>query len=398
MKRLVLIFLLAGGANASTLPGFHIQAVQGVSGFITSLAVDSRGTLYCSVKSGDIVRVGFPNAVVAHLPTLSDGNSGLIGMALRDDHTAIVHYTLPRQTYDVVSAVDLMTGVETEIHRFACDKDVPERGASSEHHGGNLAIAPDGSIFLAIGDYGIGIVAAELDWNGGKVWRISPDGTAVQYAHGFRNPFDLAWDAQAQRVVLTDNGDAVDDEIDVVALGDDCGWPATAGLRPAVAGARLPAYVFPVVVAPTGLAQLTGSNPILRKGFLLGSFVAKALFYIPDVHAQPMPAPVAIIQNETDPIIDVVEAADGTIYFASGFVIYRLTVPKRGDCNGDGFVDSSDLALLATLLADGPRPMTAAQDARVRASWGCDVDGDGMIDAHDLAAEAALVRGRAVRR
>jgi glucose/arabinose dehydrogenase len=394
MKRLLLIFLLSATAEAATLPGFHVQLVQGTAGFITALAADSQGTLYYSVKSGDIIRAGVVPAVVAHVPTVGEGNSGLIGLALRDDHTAIVHYTTPRQTYDVVSTVDLMTGAETEIHRFATDRDFPERGASTEHHGGNLTIAPDGSIFLAIGDYGVGIVASELDWNGGKVWRILPDGTVVQFAHGFRNPFDLAWDAAAQRVIVTDNGDAVDDEIDVVAQGDDCGWPYTAGKQPPVAGARPPVYVFPAVVAPTGLAPLSGRNPILHRGYLLGSYVAKALYYVPDVYAQPMPDPVAVIQGETDPIIDVIEAPNGDIYFATGFGIYRLIVPMRGDCNGDGVVNSADIATLGKVLAGGPQAMTAAQNA----SWGCDANGDGMIDGRDLSLVAALVRGRAVRR
>jgi glucose/arabinose dehydrogenase len=398
MKRLLLIFLLATAADASTLPGFHVQLVQATSGFITALASDSQGTLYYSIKSGDIVRSGVVPVVVAHVPTVGEGNSGLIGLALRDDHTAIVHYTMPRQTYDVVSAVDLVTGVETEIHRFATDRDVPERGSSTEHHGGNLTIAPDGAIFLAIGDYGVGIVASELDWNGGKVWRIQPDGTAVQFAHGFRNPFDLAWDAAAQRIILTDNGDTVDDEINVVALGDDCGWPATAGKQPPVAGARAPAYVFPTVVAPTGLAPLSGRNPILHRGYLLGSYVAQALFYVPDVYAQPVPDPVAVIQGETDPIIDVIEAPNGDIYFTTGFGIYKLIVPMRGDCNGDGNVNSADIVTLAKVLADGPRPMTGVQNSSAAASWGCDANGDGMIDAHDLAAIASIVRGRAVRR
>jgi hypothetical protein len=393
MKRLFLIFLLCAPAEASTLPGFHVQLVQGTAGFITALAIDSQGTLYYSVKSGDIIRAGVVPAIVAHVPTVGEGNSGLIGLALRDDHTAIVHYTTPRQTYDVVSAVDLGTGAETEIHRFATDPDFPERGVSTEHHGGNLTIAPDGSIFLAIGDYGVGIVASELDWNGGKVWRILPDGTVVQFALGFRNPFDLAWDAAAQRVIVADNGDAVDDEIDVVAQGDDCGWPYTAGKRPPVAGARPPAYVFPVVIAPTGLAPLTGRNPILRRGYLLGSYVTKALYYVPDVYTQPVPDPVAVIQNETDPIIDVIEAPNGDIYFASGFGIYKLVVPKPGDCNGDGMVNSADIAVLGNVLAGGPRPMTATQNA----SWGCDANGDGMIDGRDLAAVASMVRERAVR-
>lgn len=404
MRRFLLILLLATAANASTLPGFRVQLLQGVPGFVTSLAVDSHGTLYYSIKSGDILRFGVPETalgkgtVVAHVPTEANGNSGLIGLALRDDNTAIVHYTTPRQTYDVVSAINLTTGAETEIHRFVCDKDVAERGASSEHHGGNLVAASDGSIFLAIGDYGFPYLAPQPEWNAGKVWRILPDGAVVQFARGFRNPFDLAWDAATQRIILTDNGDVIDDEIDVVAKGDDCGWPFTAGNQPPVAGTRPPVYTFPIVVAPTGLAPLSGRNPILRRGYLLGSFVTKGLYYVPDVYAQPVPDPVAVIQGETDPIIDVVEGPNGNLYFATGFGIYKLNVPRRGDCNGDGVVDAADLAALGKELADGPHPMTAAQDGTYRGSWGCDVNGDGMIDARDLVALAGMVRGRAVRK
>lgn len=398
MKPLFLILLLTTATHASTLPGFRVQLLQGVPGFVTSLAIDSKGTIYYSVKSGDVIRFGTPDTVVAHLPTHGDGNSGLIGLALRDDDTAIVHYTTPGQTYDVVSAVDLRTGVESEIHRFACDKDVPERGVSSEHHGGNLTVAADGSIFLAIGDYGAALLAPDPAWNAGKVWRILPDGSVVQFARGFRNPFDLAWDAATQRVILTDNGDVADDEIDVVAQGDDCGWPFTAGNGPPTAGTRPPVYTFSTVVAPTGLTPLSGRNPILHGGYLLGSYVTKALYYVPDVYAQPMPDPVAVIQAETEPIIDVVEGPDGSIYFATGFGIYKLLVPMRGDCNGDGTVDSADVSALAKVLAGGPRPMTSAQNAPVRASWGCDANGDGIIDAQDLALLARMVRGRAVRR
>ncbi|MEA2235362.1 MAG: hypothetical protein QOC81_86, partial [Thermoanaerobaculia bacterium] len=40
--------MLTVAADASTLPGFRVQVVQGSAGFITSLAVDSRGTIYYS--------------------------------------------------------------------------------------------------------------------------------------------------------------------------------------------------------------------------------------------------------------------------------------------------------------------------------------------------------------
>jgi hypothetical protein len=399
MKRFLLILLLSPAAHASSLPGFRVQVLQGVAGFLTSLAVDSHGTIYYSIKSGDILRLGpaemlaGKGAVIAHVPTQANGNCGLIGLALRDDRTAIVHYTTPALTYDIVSSIDLTNGAESEIHRFVCDKDFAARGVSSEHHGGNLTIAPDGSIFLGIGDYGSAFLAQDPAWNAGKIWRIFPDGTIQQFAKGFRNPFDLAWDAAAQRVILTDNGDVADDEVDVVAEGDDCGWPYTAGDRPPVAGTRPPVYTFPIIVAPTGLAPLSGRNPILRRGFLLGSFVTKSLYYIPDIHAQPFPDPIALIQGESDPIIDVTEGPDGSIYFASGFVIYKLIVPLAGDCNGDGVVNAADLSALNKELSYGAHATTAAH-----ASWGCDANGDGMIDARDLMAVAAMVRGRGVRR
>jgi hypothetical protein len=404
MRRFLLLLMFATAANASTLPGFHVQLLQGVPGFVTSLAVDSHGTLYYSVKSGDVYRFGIPETalgkgtVVGHVTTEGSGNSGLIGLALRNDNTAVVHYTTPGQTYDVVSAIDLTTGTESEIHRFVCDKDVPERGVATEHHGGNLFIAPDGSIFLGIGDYGAPFLAPLPEWNAGKIWRILPDSSVVQFARGLRNPFDLAWDATAQRVILTDNGEVNDDRFDVVAQGDDCGWPFTAGNQPPPAGVTPPVYTFPIVVAPTGLAPLDGRNPILRRGYLLASYVTKALYYIPNAYDHPFPDPVAVIQGETDPLIDVVEAPNGNVYFASGIGIYKLIVPLRGDCNGDGVVDAADLAALVSVLADGPRPMTAAQDGKYRGSWGCDVNGDGVIDERDLALLATMLRLRAVRR
>jgi len=64
MRRFLLILLVASAADASALPGFRVQLLQAVPGFVTSLAVDSHGTLYYSIKSGDIVRFGVPEAAI----------------------------------------------------------------------------------------------------------------------------------------------------------------------------------------------------------------------------------------------------------------------------------------------------------------------------------------------
>jgi hypothetical protein len=299
----------------------------------------------------------------------------------------------------VVSSIDLTTGRETELHRFLCDitPGGETRGSSTEHHGGNLFAARDGSVFLGIGDYGIGFLAPDPAWNAGKMWRVLPDGSAKLFAKGFRNPFDLAWDEVTQRVIITDNGDVADDEIDVIAEGDDAGWPFTAGRRAAPEGTAAPVYSFASVVAPTGLAQLGGRNPILRSGYLLGAYVTKAIYYIPDIYARPLPDPIAVVKGESDPVIDVIETQDGSVYFATMTAIYQLIVPLRGDCNGDGLIDALDVSALAREIAEGPHAMVAAQGGANRGSWGCDVNGDGVIDTRDAVALGKAVRTRATR-
>jgi glucose/arabinose dehydrogenase len=302
-------------------------------------------------------------------------------MALADDRTAVVHYTRPNQTYDVISRIDLVTGAETVVHEFAGDIGNPEHGISPEHHGGNPIVADDGAIYVGIGDYGAVQIAASPEWNGGKIFRIDRSGSVEQLARGFRNPFDLAWDRDHQALVVPDNGDVVDDEINVISTsGGFFGWPLTAGLEPPVDGAIPPVYVFPEVVAPTGMVRLAGRNAILRHGYLLCAFVTRALYYFDDATA---PHPMAIIRGETGPLIDVAEGPNGEIYIATGTTIYRLITPARGDCNGDGVVNFADIAALEADLA-----------GTYNGSWGCDADGDGLITPNDIGVLWRLLTNR----
>ena len=396
--RLTPALVLATVAHASTLPGFRVVKLGSVAPgeFLSSLVVDSKGAIDYTTTAGNVYRFAPEGSTrLAHVDTQAVGDSGLLGMALRDDRTAIVHYTMPNQTYDVISSIDLVTGTERVLLSLVADKDLPSRGSAAEHHGGNPIVTADGTIYVAVGDYGGGWVASQPDWNGGKVWRIGPDGHASWYAQGFRNPFDLAYDPARDRLIVPDNGDGVDDEINIVHEGDWCGWPFTMGNGPVVDGGTPPAYVFPVIVAPTGFLALNAKEPLLNRGYLLATFVAKAIYYIPDVDAKPI-QPIAVMQGDAGILIDVTQAASGEIYFASGAAIYRLFVPQRGDCNGDGLVDEHDLAALAAELADGGNHelTLAAPTGAVAGSWGCDANGDGVIDERDTAALRAMVGGR----
>lgn len=379
MNSVFLLFL------AAALPGFRVEKVADIVPFASSIAVDSRGQFYYTTTSGKIWRGD--GRLVATVDTEAGGNSGLLGMALEDDDTAIVHYTTPGQVADVVARIDLRTGAETPIAQFVADIEVPSRGSNSEHHGGNPIVASDGSIFVAIGDYGSFAIAAKPEWNAGKVFRIRKDGSVEQFARGFRNPFDMAWDAEKKRLFIPDNGDANDDEINVIEDGAFCGWPLTMGNGPDVDGAVKPAYVWPSIVAPTGVVAPT--NAWMKGGHLVGAFVTKAIYFVRDG------APVALIQGETASVVDIAEGPDQQLYFTTGLAIYKLMLPSKGDCDGDGLIHASDLSALDAQLAKNAEQRTS--DA---SNWGCDANGDGLINADDRAVLLRMIAGRvrAIRR
>jgi glucose/arabinose dehydrogenase len=395
----ILMFFAAVAADAAVLPGFRVQLVSPTTGFATSITFDSRGTIYYTTQDGNLWRFSDGKSeLVTHVNTVALGNSGLLGLALRNDNTAIIHYTTPGQTADVISSIDLTTGAETIVHSFVADIDHPGAVSSPEHHGGNPIVA-DGSIFVGLGDFFGSFMAPLPQWNGGKIFRIFPDASVQQFARGFRNPFDMSWDAANQRLIATDNGDAVNDKITIVHLGDFDGWPYTSGSEPPVDGSVPALYVFPVIVAPTGITALTHHNSYFPSGYLLAAFVTRAIYYIPDIDARPFPDPIPVIAAVTDPIVDVTESPTGDIFFVTGKAIYQLIPPLRGDCNGDGVVDGADLVALAQELRDGnPEPAINAQNGAYAGSWGCDVNGDGVIDSRDMMALAfeLIHRTRAV--
>jgi len=406
LRTLILFTLLTTTAHAALLPGFRVETIARAPGFVSSVVTDSKGTIYFSTTDGWIHRVdGSGTTMVASLPTQAGGNGGLLGIALVDDDTAVVHYTtwssnnveLARVLDDVVSRVDLHTGAEVILHAFPCDINKRANGASSEHHGGNLTVAPDGSIFLGIGEYGGFAIAQKPAWNGGKIWRIDRDGNTTQWALGLRNPYDLAWDPDLQRVVISDNGPTSGDEINVVAEGDNLGWPGTFGHATPIEGAVPPVYVFPQIVAPTGLLRLSGRNDMLRRGYLVTTFVSRAVYYFPSITAQGVSGPIAVAEQFGEFIIDVTEEPDGDIILATasgeGSAIQRLRIPARGDCNGDGFTDWRDVYPLIQEIEDGG-PMIRAQEGSYSGSWGCDADSDGAIDAGDLGALTRMITGR----
>lgn len=400
---LVVSSLLASVADAATLPGFRIERIGPVEGFPTSIAIDSAGRIFYTTIDGRLFRFdGSSSTPIAAVTTEGIGNSGLLGMALLDDSTAVVHYTTPGQTHDIVSLIDLRDGTETILHSIVGDIELPGRPTPSEHHGGNPSVTSDGTIFVPIGEYSWSFIAPDPRWNGGKIFRITGQRTLSQFARGLRNPFDVAWDETSQRLIVSDNGPTAGDEIHIIEEGADCGWPNTYGTLPPVPGTVPPDYVFPKTTVPTGLLLLNGKQPYLRRGFLLGGFMTRAVYYFADIDTRPLPEPFILVERETSPLIDIAQTSDGATYFVTGgfspgtSAIYRLIAPTRGDCNGDGRVNSADYTALTAELAEGPAQRTTdVHGGATKSSWGCDANEDGMVTSADL---IELIRTITLRR
>lgn len=144
--------------------------------------------------------------------------------------------------------------------------------AAAVHSGGALAIAPDGRLFVSVGDGG---ASGAGDPRTGAVLRLEPDGRipldnpipgSPVFVRGLRNPYGLAFDADGQ-LLLTDNGPHCCDRLYRLGAGADAGWPRY-GTHPddAARATADPAVSAPLWdsgtsrVSPTGLVPRAGGR------------------------------------------------------------------------------------------------------------------------------------------
>lgn len=153
------------------------------------------------------------------------------------------------------------------------------------HFGGRLLQLPDNSLLLTTGDgFDYREQAQDPHSQLGKVVRFLPDGSVPAdnpwadgkagdpyvWSLGHRNPQGLARDARTGIIYLHEHGPRGGDEFNVIAPGDNHGWPAiTYGLDytgayvspfTKAAGMQQPLHVWTPSIAPSGLALYDGPH------------------------------------------------------------------------------------------------------------------------------------------
>lgn len=178
------------------------------------------------------------------------------------------------------------------------------------HFGSRLAFAPDGSLFVSLGERQKGSPAQDLSTSLGKVIRILPDGRVPPgnpalgadarpeiWSYGHRNPQGLAIQPSTGQLWETEHGPQGGDELNAIQPGANHGWPLVSygceyGSPVGEAcriggGTHAPKFVEPVATwvplstAPSALMFYTGTGfPEWRGNAFIGALAGQTLWRV----------------------------------------------------------------------------------------------------------------------
>lgn len=229
--------------------------------------------LYLSERPGTIVKVEEGKAerqrVELEKPLATAAEAGLLGFVLSPDflqtNEAFAYYTYSDQTgqFNRIVVLQFEHNVWRE-KRLLLDK-IP---SGQYHHGGRLKIGPDGKLYATTGDAAVDPeIAQDFSSLGGKILRMNLDGSIPQdnpnpnslvYSYGHRNPQGLAWASNGE-LYESEHGPSANDEINLIQVGKNYGWPIIKGLE-RKAGMETPLFTSGAnqTWAPSGMAYANG--------------------------------------------------------------------------------------------------------------------------------------------
>ncbi|WP_425405641.1 PQQ-dependent sugar dehydrogenase [Hwanghaeella sp.] len=212
------------------------------------------------------------------------------------------------------------------------------KSAGGRHFGSRLVFAPDGTLFITIGDRGERDRTQDLTINRGQVIRINSDGSIPSdnpfvgvagkrpevWSYGHRNAQGAALHPTTMRLWTVEHGARGGDEINLPEAGMNYGWPVISYGRHYSGGkigegTRKPGYEQPLYywdpsIAPSGMTFYTGEAFARWQGDLfVGSLKFGQLIRL-ELDGTRILAEERLLTGLDDRIRDVRQAPDGLIY------------------------------------------------------------------------------------
>jgi aldose sugar dehydrogenase len=211
---------------------------------------------------------------------------------------------------------------------------------STKHAGGRIVFAPDGMLFVTLGERSIKAgrkQAQDLGSHFGKVVRIAPDGKVPQdnpfvgtkgalpeiWTLGHRNVLGAALDSQ-ERLWVIEMGPRGGDELNLIERGKDYGWPtigygeeysgASIHEFTQVAGLEQPVYYWDPVISPGALTIYDGDLfPEWKGNFFVAGLSSQALIRLV-VEKDRVVGEERLITDRDERIREVVQGPEGALY------------------------------------------------------------------------------------
>lgn len=227
------------------------------------------------------------------------------------------------------------------------------KSGTTRHFGSRLVFAPDGTLFISLGDRGEKERAQDLADHAGSLIRINTDGSVPDdnpfvgnnqaqpeiYSYGHRNIQGAALHPQTGALWTHEHGPQGGDEINIARPGLNYGWPViTYGVNYGIGtqigegtekpGMEQPLYYWVPSIAPSGMAFYNGALfPDWQGSLFVGSLKFRTLVRL-TLDGDQVVAEERILRDQLGRIREVEQGPDGAIYVLTDEgrgVLARLT-------------------------------------------------------------------------
>jgi glucose/arabinose dehydrogenase len=259
-----------------TLPGFEVSVYAQVPSGPRLMTVGPNGILYVAARNaGAIYAIAAQNHAVQVLAVLPGPHS-----------LAFLNDTLYVAADDGIYRVD--NAVTGDLVIRSQPVKIAELPVGGQHVTRTVVIGPDGKLYATAGS--TCNFCVETDPRRAATLRFNIDGSGQEiFSRGQRNSVGLAWHPVTGDLWATDNGgdglgdDVPPDEINILRLGSDYGWPDCYGNRQSInwgnganpsrcANTVAPELGLQAHSAPLGISFYTGAQ--FPASYLNDAFVA----------------------------------------------------------------------------------------------------------------------------